>query len=481
MGLSQRFRIALGIGGAVCLLSLGLYVPVYFSSRPSPLFRFVADIELRTLDLRFRLRRGLPVSQAVVVVAIDQKSENQLGRWPFPRSYLAEAIDLLREAQARVIAFDVNFPQPEENSSVEALRWVRQSYSVLGPPEAGDSDLAGELESLKNEADNDRKLAEALSRCPNAVLGYFFLFQKEGTLTQNRESADEFLKYLSFRAYPRVVHPEYGKSLACPYCEALGISPNLPQFAVAAKNLGFFNLVPDSDGTVRRAPVLIRFQGRYYPSLDIAAALTYRDLPLDQVAVIFNRSGLERIDLGNLKVPADPDGYVQIDFDGPSRTFPMCSLADLVGRRLPPEMFRDRLVLIGPTAGGIGDRVVTPYQARADSGVEVHANFIENLLEGHFIRRGRREKLTDIAFILLFSLGTGALLGYASPVRATVLLVLLFGVFVWFAYCLFAYQQTWIAVALPTAALAFTHWGFVTYCFLTSQPGPEGPAPCSRS
>jgi adenylate cyclase len=323
------------------------------------------------------------------------------------------------------------------------------------------------MESLQTEADNDRKLAEALSRCPNAVLGYFFLFQKEGTRTQNRESADQFLKYLSFRAYPRVIHPEFGKSLACPYCEALGISPNLPQFAVAAKNLGFFNLVPDSDGTVRRGPVLIRFQGRYYPSLDVAAALAYRDLPLDQVAVIFNRSGLERIDLGNLKVPADPDGYVQIDFYGPSRTFPMCSLADLVGHRLPPEVFRDRLVLIGPTAGGIGDGVVTPYQTRAYSGVEVHANFIENLLEGHFIRRGLREKLTDIAFILLFSLGAGALLGYASPVRATTLLVLLFGVFLWLAYYLFAYQQTWLSVILPTAALGFTHWGFVTYLWVT--------------
>jgi CHASE2 domain-containing sensor protein len=433
----------------------------------------LADIELRTLDLRFRLRGGIQVGQTVVIVAIDQKSEDQLGRWPFSRGYLAEAIDLLREAQARVIAFDVNFPQPEENSAVEALRWGRKSYSALELQEASDSDLAREMESLQTEADNDRKLAEALSRCPNAVLGYFFLFQKEGTRTQNRESADQFLKYLSFRAYPRVIHPEFGKSLACPYCEALGISPNLPQFAVAAKNFGFFNLVPDSDGTVRREPVVIRFQGRYYPSLDVAAALAYRDLPLDQVAVIFNRNGLERIDLGNLKVPADPDGYVQIDFYGPSRTFPMCSLADLVARRLPPEVFRDRLVLIGPTVGGTGDRVATPYQTRADSGVEAHANLIENLLEGHFIRRGWREKLTDIAFILLFSLGTGALLGCASPLRATALLVLLFGAFLWLAYYLFAHQQAWLSVVLPTAALAFTHWGFVTYCFLVSQPGPK--------
>jgi CHASE2 domain-containing sensor protein len=78
-------------------------------------------------------------------------------------------------------------------------------------------------------------------------------------------------------------------------------------------------------------------------------------------------------------------------------------------------VFRDRLVLIGPTASGIGDMAVTSYQKMAYPGVKAHANFIENLLEGHFIRRGLRENLADIAFVLLFGLAAGMLLAVVPP------------------------------------------------------------------
>jgi len=468
-GWARQYRAGLAISAAVCLLSLGLYVPVYLGAHPSPLFRFFADIELRTLDLRFRMRGARPPGPAVVIVAIDEKSEDQLGRWPFPRRYLAEAVDFLGQAQARVIAFDINFPQPDENSSLEALRRARKDYSALGLSAAGNPRFARELELLEAEADNDRKFAEALSRYPNAVLGYFFLFRTQETVTQDRERVKAFQNYLSFQAYPQVVHPEYGKWLACSYCEALGLSPNLRQFAAPAKNFGFFNVIPDSDGTVRREPVLIRFQGGYYPSLDVAAVLAYRNLPLEQVAVFFNPNGLERIDLGPLRVPTDPDGYVQIDFHGPSGAFPTYSLADLVTRRLPPELFRDRLVLIGPTASGIGDMAVTPYQKMAFPGVEAHANFIENLLAGHFIRRGLRENLADIAFILLFSLAAGMLLAVVPPVRAEALLLVVLGIFFWLAYYLFAAHRIWIAVFLPTATFTLNYAAIVSYRFFFEE------------
>ncbi len=431
-----------------------------------PFLRFLADIELRTLDMRFRLRGPKTPSPWIAIVAIDQKSQDVLGRWPFPRKHFAEAVDFLRQAQARVIAFDANFPQPDQNSALTAVEQVRERYGKLGAA-GGNPRFNDWLKALEEEADNDRKFADALAGYDNAILGYFLLFSKEETLTQNQALVQEFINYLSFQAYPQVAHPEYGKMFEG--LEAIGVSPNLPKFALNAKNFGFFNVVPDSDGTVRREPVLIRFQGNYYPSLDVAAALAYSNRPLDQVRVFFNPNGLERIDFGSMTIPTDPEGFVQIDFHGPAGTFPTYSLADVVGRKLSPELFRDRVVLIGPTATGIGDMAVTPFQRMAFPGVEVHANFIDNLLEGHFIQRGPREELIDLAFLVFFSLGAGVVLSVIPPTRATALLLVALGLFFWLSHHLFATQRVWIAVFLPTATLSLNYASIVSYRFFFEE------------
>lgn len=465
-----RYRAGLIISSGVCLLSLGLYFPLYFVPHPNPLLRFLYDIELKTLDMRFRLRGKRAPTSPIVIVTIDQKSQDVLGHWPFPRSRFAEAVDVLKSAGAKVVAFDVTFPQPDENSALQTLRQVRKDYRS-SPRES--SAFATELKTLEAGADNDQIFADALSRYDNAVLGYYLLFTKDEIKTENQKRVNDFVNYLSFQAYPQIIHAEYGKFFDCGYCEALGVEPNLPKLAQFAKNFGFFNVVPDSDGVVRREPVIIRFQNSYYPSLDVATVFAYTNHPLDQVAVFFNPNGLERIDFGSIAIPTDPDGNVQIDFHGPSNTYPWYSLSDVVGGKLPDgedlkAAFRDKIVLIGPTATGIGDTRPTPFDS-VFPGVEVHANFIDNLLTGHFIQRGLRENLIDIGFILLFSLGAGVLLSVARATRATAIVVILLGFFLWLAYYLFASRRIWIAAFLPTATLALDYVGIVSYRFFFEE------------
>jgi adenylate cyclase len=407
----------------------------------------------------------------VVIVAIDQKSEEVLGRWPFPRKHFAAAVDALREAGARVIAFDVNFPQPDQNSALDALQQVRKDYQARIKPGMGDPKFEAELKSLEEGADNDTMFADALSRFDNVILGYFFLRGDEAK-TVNAERVNEFLNYLSFQAYPSIVHPEYAKDselLINPQLQFEGLSPNLGRFAANAKNFGYFNIIPDSDGTVRREPVIIPFRGSFYPSLDVAAALAYNNLPLEQVNVVFNPNGLERIDFGKVRLPTDPAGYVQIDYFGPGKTFPIYSLSDVIERKVPRDELRDRLVLIGPTAVGIGDSSVTPFQQMNFSGVEVHANFTTNILQGRFIRRGIRENAIDVLFLLLFSLAAGMVLSVASPRRATAITLILLGAFWFLACCLFAYQRMWIVIILPSATLGVNYVVIISYRFFFEE------------
>ena len=326
-----RKRAPFLISISICIVSLGLYAAVYMRPQPNAVIQFLANIELKTLDVRFQLRGGRPPGPAVVVVAVDQKSEDVLGRWPFPRSYFAQAVNFLRDAHARVIAFDFNFPQADANSGLEALRSVREDYDRMVDPSLHAPGFESRLKSREVAADNDQQFAAALSHFDNAILGYFDI-SREAAKSQNQERLKEFLDILSYQAYPQIVNPQYAKDFNGPI--AVGISPNLPQFSTNAKNFGFLDIVSDPDGVVRREPTVVLIQGSFYPSLDVAAALAYSNNALDQVKVVFDPSGVERIVLGERIIPTDPQGFVHLDYDGGAHTFPTYSLADVVQRRV---------------------------------------------------------------------------------------------------------------------------------------------------
>ena len=424
------------------------------------------NIELKTLDIRFQLRGERTPGPAVVIVAIDPKSQDMLGRWPFPRSNFAQAVDFLREAHARVIAFNMNFPQVDANSGLEALKSVREDYDHLVPEASHSAAFEDELKTREAAADNDKRFADALSHYDNAILGYFVISPDEAR-AQNQERLKAFLDILFFQAYPGTVHPEYAKNAEIP--EAQALSPNLPEFASAAKNFGFFDIVPDADGIVRREPAVMSFQGNLYPSLDVAAALAYTNDSADQVKVIFKPNGVEKIVLGKRTIPTDRLGFVQLDYDGKSGTFPTYSFSDVVQGRLSPKIFRDRLVLIGPTARGIGGMALTPTEHAEFPGTEIHANMIDDILYQHFIRRGVHEYITDIAFILLFSLGAAILFSLLTPLRATVYLSGSLFVYFWFSYFLFSHYRMWVADFLPMSTLFVTYAGIVSYRFFFEE------------
>jgi len=152
----RQSRAGVVIGVALCAVSLALYISVYLRPHSNAFLQFLDEIELKTLDVRFRLRRPRVPGPAVVIVAIDQKSQDVLGRWPFPRSYFAQAVDFLRESQARVIAFDINFPQVDANSGLQALRTVREDYDRLVTQTSRNPDFQAKLKLREAQADNFR-------------------------------------------------------------------------------------------------------------------------------------------------------------------------------------------------------------------------------------------------------------------------------------------------------------------------------------
>lgn len=488
-----RQRAGLAIGAVMCVLSLTLYsllylFPLHTFPRISAVLDLLDDMELKTLDTRMRLRGPQPPSPDIIIVAIDERSQNALGRWPFSRDKEAQLVEALRRAGAKVITFDVAFPR-RDDSALKYVQRIRQDYD-RSP--VSNRAFSARLQALQAQANHDQQFSDALSHFSNAILGYFFFFTPSEVRQAKNQDPQEvagFENYLSFQAYPQVIHPEYGARLFnCRYCQALGLEPTLPMLARNAKNYGFFNVVADQDGVVRRDPTVIRFQGSYYPSLDVATVLAYTDLSLDRVAVVFTPAGLQKIAIGPLTIPTNSDGNVQIDFHGPRNTYPWVSFSDVISSsndvlvsqqvggeerqaRVPKdEAFRNKIVLVGATATGLADNRSTPFDTNETfPGVEVHANCIDNILSGEFIHRGPNENLIDIGFLLLFSLGAGILLSAVTPTRATVVLLTFLGLFLWLAYDLFAFHRIWIAAFLPVATLTTNYSAIISYRFFFEE------------
>src|SRR6202163_2548337 len=162
------FLISLGL----TIFALFIYSYTFIGERPTADASFIQRLELGALDLRFRLRPGRykHPDPRIVIVDIDQRSQEILGRWPFARAHFAHMLDALREDGAKVAAFDITFSKPDETAA--PIRELRKSV-IERQKHGGSTDprVIADLDRLSKEYDGDRQFAQAIERFGNVVLG----------------------------------------------------------------------------------------------------------------------------------------------------------------------------------------------------------------------------------------------------------------------------------------------------------------------
>jgi PAS domain S-box-containing protein len=224
-------------------------------------------------------------------------------------------------------------------------------------------------------ADYDRYLAETLSKGP-FVLGYEFLF------TDNRWWKPCGLHPLN-TLWVNTRNTELAES---GLFAAQGVVCNRMLFSNAVSYSGFLNATPDSDGILRRVPILIRFEGKLFPSLALATLM--QSGKITQIQIVQRKSGLLDIVVGGAVIPIDREGNVTINFGSVSGAVQRVSAADLldVDSRVPAARFKNKIILVGSSASGLGKIYQTPA-LKVHSDVELHARLLENLLTGRVVVR----------------------------------------------------------------------------------------------
>lgn len=174
----------------------------------------------------------------------------------------------------------------------------------------------------------------------------------------------------------------------------------------ASPYLAHVHLPEDGDGVVRRLPLVIRdARGREYPALVVTLlTLTHSRPPPENLSLAEGS-----VTLVGRDVPLGEGATMRINFVGGADRFQFISYGDVVNGTFEPDLVRNKIVLVGETAAGAGDRHRTPVAAAPLPGLYLHANALDTLLWGRFLREAGR------GATLLSMLALGAVSALALP------------------------------------------------------------------
>lgn len=384
-------------------------------------------LELKTYDMRMlRLASGV-TEQKISIAAIDEKSLATLGRWPWSRDKIARVVDRLDRLGAHVIAFDVFFSEAEGAA--------------------------------------DERLREAIARNGRTVLSMVFLHDADETRHLSKQQSARALEAAAKHEIAIVRHR--GESAPPAFSEPGGVIVNIPRIQSAGKFAGHININPDGDGALRWASLVMPYQSRFFPSADVQAVRAYAGG--QALTVRTSQSGIEGVEVAGQLIPTDERGRALIRYYGPEQSFTTFSVADVLEPTFDAALVKDRIVLIGATAKGIGDIRVTPYSP-AFPGVEVRATIMQNLLRGDFVQRPDWVAGLDLILLLALGIVLSVVLPRLRVAPAAGLIALLLAAYLLTASYMFESQQMWINVTYAAflLVLLFMSTTVVQY-FLTER------------
>lgn len=364
--------------------------------------RLLDPAAMQTLRLAFfdqmqimqpRATQNFPVR----IVDIDEDSLDALGQWPWPRTTLAEMVEKLGEAGAAVIVFDILFAEPDRMSPHRLLSDPAFAPLLAGRPQ---SDLP----------DHDAILARAIAAQP-VVLGIASSLQNSG---------DPVL--------PKSGIVEIGNSPHRALVSTAGLTRPLAVLADQAQGLGMISMSPyDTSERVRRVPLLWRGpDGQIIPALALDALRiafgqsSYILRGEDSVLGAANAGGqaiIQSVRIGPVTVPTTEDGSLWVRYrpDHPDLYVSAARLMSATPDQIRQD-FEGRIVMVGASAAGLLD-IRTTALGETVPGVSIHAQIVEQILQGDFLYR--TDSISGFE-ILAFGLLCGLVLWIMSAAGAVV-------------------------------------------------------------
>ncbi|MGH8506001.1 MAG: CHASE2 domain-containing serine/threonine-protein kinase [Stenotrophobium sp.] len=446
-------------------------------------------LERSAYDIGVRAHERTP-SDRIAVIAIDDQSIQNLGRWPWPRNLHAQMIEKLREGGAKVIANTVFYSETEQDPGLQAINEIsgmlakspltqqipgevvtfgamlddmgHTSATAAGVAKAyRESALAtqyqssldaitAKLKAAQQQLNTDNTLGTAFKQFGHVILPMTFtLGSPEGRPDQ--PLPDYVRRNQLTRIEDRVEARAHGQ-LPLP---AKAVQYPVPELGNAAEAIGHLNATLDVDGAVRFEPLVIQYYDEFYPSFALMTAAAALNLTPADITVQLG----EGITLGGIHIRTTPDlrMYTQYYADRNGRpAFPVDSFYDVLSGKIPASKYKGKIVIIGATARGVGVSFPTPISPAMAPAVVV-AHTVSSILQQDFFTRPSWAGYLEIGVLLILALYLGLAVprlpaGLAAAITAALIAALLLG-----EYLLLADKAIWFQLIVPAIFLALGH------------------------
>jgi CHASE2 domain-containing sensor protein/tRNA A-37 threonylcarbamoyl transferase component Bud32 len=447
--LSQFWRADWFIGVLVVLAVLFLH----------GLTDFFGTLERRYYDYASTSTSRQP-SDRIAIIAIDDQSIANIGRWPWPRDVHAQLIDQLTAAKAKTIAHTAFFFEPQTDRGLVFIRKIKEALGPVAdpaaPPQGGLPEQLGKVIAEAEIAlDTDAKLAASMTKAGNVLVPSVFQLG----VPQGRPDNP-----LPGYALKSAVDELNGFSLP-----AIRGQQPIELIGAAAAGIAHLNQLPDVDGAVRQEPLLINYYGKAVPSMSLLAAA--KSLNLGPTDIKLNVG--ESVQIGKLMVKTDESALMLPQFykgkDG-RPAFAVDSFYDVLSGKIPASKYADKIVIIGATAAGVGTQFPTPAGPGL-SPAETIAHITSSILSEHFIVQPGWGVWVTLGVLLLVAGYLIAGLPRLSAGKAAIVTLLLFVVLLVVEYGLLSAAATWLKFVFPAALLVIGHLALTTKRFLMTEAG----------
>ena len=397
---------------------------------------------------------GRQPSDRVAVIAIDDQSVENIGRWPWPRDVHAQLIDRLAAGRAKTIVYTTFFFEPQTDRGLGFIHKIRDALSALPDPQAGAA-AQPVIEEAERSLDTDALLAASIARAGNVLLPAVYV------IGEARGKPDRPLpSYVARDA----IDENDGYSIPA----VRGQYP-LATLGQAAAGVGHLNQLHDADGAVRDEALLVNYYGKAVPSMALLAAARSLNLGPGDLRL---QPG-EAVHLGRLRIRTSDEARLLPQFykgrDG-RPAFAVDSFYDVLSGRIPPAKYAGKIVLVGATAAGVGTQFPVPGYA-ALSPVELIAHITSSILGEHFLVRPSWAELAEFGVFLLVAAYLVALLPRLSAGKGAaataVLLLLLAGS----EFGLLAGASLWLQLMFPATLLLIGHLALTTKRYVVTEAG----------
>lgn len=460
----------------LCTLITGVCLFVLFQHYTSgQKTDLISRLENTLLDLRFINRGELPPKSKIGILAIDEKSIEQFGRWPFSRKNYGPALKNLKKLGVQLIGFDAVFSE-EEKSSFEDVKMYLDSSPSQSPEQIKLNQE--KLIELEKKSPGDIALAQGVKDFENLVLGYFyFMSQREVELGGRKDIAFQGLDGMLASEISAVLLPE-GKTLAdYEFLKVHGIVANTAQFNEIGSHFAFFSNEADPDALIRWVTLVRVIDGHLMPSVALKMAALATN---SEILVEFGEHGIETIDLvskedesKSIKIPVDPLGVgrVLVNHRGPAMSYPHLSLADAYNDSFTEEQktwLKDSYLFLGMTAIGINDQRPNPFDPTLD-GVEIHANIMDNVLAQDLFKRPKNIYVTELIIILLIGLIFSPIMIYSKAAYSGIFALFFVVAYYYFDKFYWFDKGVWAYLGMPFIEVSLLFISTTLYKYMTEE------------